>query len=100
MRAVCWCGTKRVQVEYVPDPKILDPRDVIMRVTLSTICGSDLHLYNGYVSAMQKGDILGHEMVGEVVETGSEIRSLTIGDRIVVSPIIACGRCWHCRNKE
>jgi len=87
-------------VETVPDPRILDPRDVIMRVTLSTICGSDLHLFNGYVSSMKKGDILGHEMVGEVVEVGREIKSLAIGDRIVVSPVIACGRCWYCRNQE
>ena len=81
-------------------PRILNPRDVIVKITLSTVCGSDLHLYGGYVPSMQKGDILGHEMVGEVVETGSDIRNLSVGDRVVVAFSIACGRCWYCQNNE
>jgi threonine dehydrogenase-like Zn-dependent dehydrogenase len=76
-------------------PRILSPRDAIVRITLTTVCGSDLHLYDGFVPTMQKGDILGHEIVGEVVELGSEVRNLAIGDRVVVVSIIACGRCWY-----
>ncbi len=100
MKAVCWCGKGKVQVEDVPMPRILSPRDAIVKVTLGTICGSDLHLYGGFVPTMQKGDILGHEMVGEVVETGPEVRNLSVGDRVVVAFCIGCGRCWHCRNNE
>ena len=100
MKAVCWCGSGKVRVEEVPMPRILNPRDVIVRITLSTVCGSDLHLYGGYVPSMQKGDILGHEMVGEVVETGSAIRNLSVGDRVVAAFSVACGRCWYCQNKE
>jgi threonine dehydrogenase-like Zn-dependent dehydrogenase len=81
-------------------PRILSPRDAIVRITLTTVCGSDLHLYDGFVPTMQKGDILGHEIVGEVVELGSEVRNLAIGDRVVVVSIIACGRCWYCKNQE
>lgn len=100
MRAVCWCGTKKVRVENVPDPTILASRDAIIRITATTICGSDLHLYDGYIATMRKGDILGHEIVGEVVETGREVRKLHKGQRVVVSSIIACGNCWYCRNQE
>ncbi len=100
MRAVCWCGSKKVRVERVPDPTILAPRDAIVQITATTICGSDLHLYDGYISTMRKGDILGHEIVGEVVEIGSEVRKLRKGQRVVVSSIIACGNCWYCRNQE
>ena len=89
-----------MQVEDVDMPKILAPRDAIVRLTLTTICGSDIHLYDGFVPSMMKGDILGHEIVGEVVELGSEVRNLSIGDRVVVSSIIACGRCWYCKNQE
>jgi threonine dehydrogenase-like Zn-dependent dehydrogenase len=100
MRAVCWCGPKKVRVESVPDPKILRPRDAIVRITLTTICGSDLHLYGGFVSGMKKGDILGHEMVGEIVETGPELTAFRPGDRVVVSSVIACGQCWYCKQKQ
>lgn len=100
MRAVCWCGPNNVQVESVPDPKILNPRDAIIRITASTICGSDLHLYNGYIAAMKPGDILGHEPVGEVVEVGPEVRKLRVGDRVAVSSVIGCGGCWYCQNQE
>jgi threonine dehydrogenase-like Zn-dependent dehydrogenase len=100
MKAVCWCGTGKVKVEEVPMPRIMNPRDAIVKTTLSTICGSDLHLYGGFVPSMQKGDILGHEMVGEVVETGKEVRNIAVGDRVVVAFSIACGRCWYCQNQE
>lgn len=100
MRAVCWCGTKKVRVEKVPDPAILAPRDAIIQITATTICGSDLHLYDGYIATMHKGDILGHEIVGEVVEIGREVQKIRKGQRVVVSSIIACGNCWYCRNQE
>ena len=100
MKAVCWCGAKKVRVEEVPDPKILDAQDIIVKIAVTTICGSDLHLYDGYIATMQRGDILGHEIVGEVVETGHEVRKIKRGDRVVVSSIIGCGRCWHCGNQE
>lgn len=100
MRAVCWCGAKKVRVEKVPDPTILNPRDAIIKITATTICGSDLHLYDGYIATMHKGDILGHEIVGEIVETGRQVQQLRKGDRVVVSSIIACGNCWYCRNQE
>lgn len=73
MKAVCWYGSGDIRVETVPDPAILNPRDVIIRITLTAICGSDLHIYNGFIPGMQKGDILGHEFMGEVVETGSKV---------------------------
>lgn len=80
MRALCWYGVEDVRVETVPDPKILNPRDAIVEITSTAICGSDLHLYNGYVPAMLPGDILGHEFMGRVVEVGSEVETLDIGD--------------------
>jgi threonine dehydrogenase-like Zn-dependent dehydrogenase len=98
MKAVCWWGKNEVRVENVPDPKILNPHDAIVRVTLTAICGSDLHLYDGYVPTMMRGDILGHEFMGEVVELGSEVKNLTVGDRVVVPFPIGCGRCFFCRN--
>ena len=97
MKAVCWNGKKDVQVEQVPDPQILDPRDAIVRVTSTAICGSDLHLYNGLVPTMEKGDILGHEFMGEVVEIGSAVTKLKVGDRVVVPFPIACGACGACK---
>jgi threonine dehydrogenase-like Zn-dependent dehydrogenase len=97
MRAVCWYGKSDVRVESVPDPEILNPRDVIVRVTLTAICGSDLHLYGGYIPSMQRGDILGHEFMGEVVEVGHE-NGLKSGDRVVVPFAIACGNCFFCRR--
>ncbi len=91
-------GKKDVRVENVPDPKILDQRDAIIKVTTTAICGSDLHLYNGFIPSMEKGDILGHEFMGEVVEVGSEVRNLKVGDRVVVPFPIACGKCFQCRK--
>jgi threonine dehydrogenase-like Zn-dependent dehydrogenase len=97
MKALCWYGSKDVRLEHVPDPAILNPHDAIVRVTLTAICGSDLHIFNGYIPAMQKGDILGHEFMGEVVEIGAEVRRLKKGDRIVVPFTICCGECYFCR---
>ncbi len=86
-------------MDTVPDPKILNPRDAIIRITSTAICGSDLHLYNGVVKTMEAGDILGHEFMGEVVETGSEVKKLTVGDRVVVPFTIACGQCLSCQQE-
>jgi threonine dehydrogenase-like Zn-dependent dehydrogenase len=98
MRAVVWKGKHNVAVEEVPDPAILNPRDAIVKVTLTAICGSDLHLYNGFIPTMQAGDVLGHEFMGEVVETGSEVKNLSKGDWVVVPFAIACGRCFFCER--
>ncbi len=98
MRAVCWMGKNDVRVEHVPDPKILDERDAIVRVTSTAICGSDLHLYGGFIPTMEKGDVLGHEFMGEVVETGSAVRNVRKGDRVVVPFPIACGSCFACKR--
>jgi threonine dehydrogenase-like Zn-dependent dehydrogenase len=98
MKAVCWHGKDDVRVETVPDPRILNPRDAILRITSTAICGSDLHLYNGFVPSMEKGDILGHEFMGEVVELGSGVKNLSIGDRVVVPFPIACGHCTMCQR--
>jgi threonine dehydrogenase-like Zn-dependent dehydrogenase len=99
MKAVCWNGKNDVRVETVPDPKLLNPRDAIIRVTLTAICGSDLHLYDGYIPTMMPGDVLGHEFMGEVVETGREVHNLTKGDRVVVPFAIACGHCFFCERQ-
>jgi threonine dehydrogenase-like Zn-dependent dehydrogenase len=98
MKAVCWEGTKDVRVETVPDPKIINPRDAIVKITSTAICGSDLHLYNGYIPTMESGDILGHEFMGEVVELGSAVNNIKIGDRVVVPFPIACGGCFFCKQ--
>jgi threonine dehydrogenase-like Zn-dependent dehydrogenase len=98
MKATCWEGKQKVHVEEVPDPKILNSRDAIIRVTSTAICGSDLHLYNGFVPAMEKGDVLGHEFMGEVVELGRGVTNLRVGDRVVVPFPIACGRCSMCER--
>ena len=100
MKALCWYGTHDVRVETVPDPEILNPRDAIIDITLTAICGSDLHLYDGYIPTMEKGDILGHEFMGEVVEVGSDVSDLTKGDRVVVPFPISCGDCHHCSQEE
>jgi threonine dehydrogenase-like Zn-dependent dehydrogenase len=100
MKAVCWYGSGDVRVETVPDPAILNPRDAIVRITLTAICGSDLHIYNGFIPGMQKGDILGHEFMGEVVETGSAVQNLKKGDRVVVPFTICCGRCFFCSTQQ
>jgi threonine dehydrogenase-like Zn-dependent dehydrogenase len=99
MRANVWSGRNTVQVENVPDPKILNDRDAIVRITSTAICGSDLHLYDGYVPTMKRGDILGHEFMGEVVETGRGVSNLQVGDRVVVPFPIACGNCWSCKHE-
>jgi threonine dehydrogenase-like Zn-dependent dehydrogenase len=96
MRATCWMGKQKVSVEHVPDPQILNARDAIVKVTATTICGSDLHLYNGFMPSMQRGDILGHEFMGEVVELGKGVTNLKVGDRVVVPFCIACGNCESC----
>jgi threonine dehydrogenase-like Zn-dependent dehydrogenase len=98
MKAVCWHGAKDVRVENVPDPKILNPRDAIVKITSTAICGSDLHLYDGFIPTMQSGDILGHEFMGEVVELGSAVKNVQIGDRVVVPFTISCGNCFFCRR--
>ena len=99
MKATCWYGTNDVRVEEVPDPEILNPRDAIIKITLTAICGSDLHLYNGYNPAMEKGDILGHEFMGEIVELGSAVKNLQVGDRVVVPFPISCGNCFFCQKQ-
>jgi threonine dehydrogenase-like Zn-dependent dehydrogenase len=96
MKAVCWYGKKDVRVEEVPDPKILNAHDAVLKITSTAICGSDLHLYNGFIPTMRKGDILGHEFMGTVTEVGSEVDDLKPGDRVVVPFPIACGRCFQC----
>jgi threonine dehydrogenase-like Zn-dependent dehydrogenase len=100
MKAVCWYGKHDVRVEQVPDPQLLNPRDAIVRITSTAICGSDLHLYNGYIPTMAEGDILGHEFMGEVVEVGPAVRNLAVGDRVVVPFPIACGNCFFCERGE
>jgi threonine dehydrogenase-like Zn-dependent dehydrogenase len=98
MRAACWEAPRHVAVENVPDPKILNSNDAIVKITSTAICGSDLHLYNGFMPTMEKGDILGHEFMGEVVEVGKTVRNLKVGDRVVVPFPIACGKCWNCQH--
>jgi len=98
MRATVWQGKKKVGIEQVPDPTILSTRDAIVRVTSTAICGSDLHLYQGLVPTLERGDILGHEFMGEVVEVGPGVKNLRIGDRVVVPFPIACGACAQCRR--
>lgn len=98
MKALCWMGTNDVRVETVPDPKILNDRDAIVRITSTAICGSDLHLLDGYVPTMESGDIMGHEPMGEVVEVGSGVKNLKVGDRVVVPFTISCGECFFCKK--
>jgi len=99
MQSVCWYGTQDIRVEKTPEPKILNKHDAVVKTTLTAICGSDLHLYNGYIPGMKKGDILGHEFMGEVVEVGTEVHKLKKGDRVVVPFTICCGGCFFCRNQ-
>ena len=99
MKAACWYGKHDIRVETVPDPILLNPRDAIVRISSTAICGSDLHLYSAMVPSMEKGDILGHEFMGEVVEVGSGVSNLKIGDRVVVPFPIACGNCFFCQEK-
>ncbi len=98
MKAVCWNGANDVRVESVPDPKIINPRDAVVKITSTAICGSDLHLYDGWNPTMQKGDILGHEFMGEVVELGSSVKNVKVGDRVIVPFSIACGSCFFCQR--
>jgi threonine dehydrogenase-like Zn-dependent dehydrogenase len=98
MKAVCWYGIHDVRVVDAPDPQILNPRDAIVRVTATAICGSDLHLYDGYIPTMKPGDILGHEFMGEVVEVGPGVDNLAPGDRVVVPFPIGCGNCYFCKR--
>jgi threonine dehydrogenase-like Zn-dependent dehydrogenase len=98
MKATCWYGKNDIRVEEVPEPKILNPRDAIVQITSTAICGSDLHLYNGFVPTMEKGDIVGHEFMGEVVEVGSAVKNLQAGDRVVVPFPISCGNCFFCQS--
>src|ERR1051325_146552 len=99
MRANCWYGKQDVRVETVPDPKILNRRDAIVKISSTAICGSDLHLYNGFMPTMEKGDILGHEFMGEIVEVGPDIKNRKVGDRVVVSFPISCGNCFFCKQE-
>ena len=99
MRAVVWEGKNNVKVAEVPDPSIVNPHDAIVKVTLTAICGSDLHLYNGFIPTMKSGDVLGHEFMGEVVEVGPEVKNLAVGDWVVVPFSIACGRCFFCERE-
>ena len=99
MKALVWNNTHDVRVERVPDPTILNPRDAIVRITATAICGSDLHLYDGYIPTLKAGDILGHEFMGEVVEVGKEVVNLRKGDRVVVPFTIACGHCYYCEQQ-
>jgi threonine dehydrogenase-like Zn-dependent dehydrogenase len=98
MRALCWHGKKDVRVDHVPDPTIEHPRDAIIKVSSCAICGSDLHLFDGFMPSMKSGDILGHEFMGEVMEVGADNRRLKVGDRVVVPFTIACGECDQCRR--
>ena len=98
MKAVCWEGVHKIQVNNVPDPRILNPRDAIIRITSTAICGSDLHLYDGYIPTMEAGDIMGHEFMGEVVDVGGEVTNLKKGDRVVTPFTIACGHCYFCEH--
>jgi threonine dehydrogenase-like Zn-dependent dehydrogenase len=99
MKANCWHGKRKLRVDDVPDPTIINPRDAIVKITSTAICGSDLHLYNGFIPTMKSGDVLGHEFMGEVVETGSAVKNLAKGDRVVVPFPIACGHCLQCERE-
>lgn len=100
MRALCWNGVNDLRVETVSDPVIVNPGDVILKVHLSTTCGSDLHFIDGYIPTMREGDVIGHEFMGEIVETGSAVRRMRRGMRVVVPSFISCGRCWHCDQQQ
>jgi len=99
MKALCWHGKGDIRCDTVPDPKLEGPRDAIIKVTSCAICGSDLHLLDGYMPSMQSGDVLGHETMGEVVEVGSQVTNLKVGDRVVIPFNIACGECFFCQKQ-
>ena len=98
MRALCWNGVNDLRVETVPDPKIVNPHDAILKVTMSTTCGSDLHFIDGYIPTMRQGDVIDHEFMGEVVEVGRDVQKVKKGDRVVVPSFIVCGTCWYCQH--
>jgi threonine dehydrogenase-like Zn-dependent dehydrogenase len=98
VKALCWEGVNELSVEQVPDPRILNRQDAIVKVRQTVTCGSDLHLLGGYVPFMRAGDVIGHEFLGEVVETGQDVQKHRVGDRVVVSSFISCGRCWYCEQ--
>jgi threonine dehydrogenase-like Zn-dependent dehydrogenase len=100
MRATCWFGKHDVRVETVPDPTLLNRRDAVLKVSKTAICGSDRHLYDGYIPTMKSGDILGHEFVGEVIEVGQDVTNVKPGDRVLVPFTIACGRCFFCQREQ
>jgi threonine dehydrogenase-like Zn-dependent dehydrogenase len=99
MKALTWHGKHDVRCETVDDPEIVNPRDAIVRITSTAICGSDLHLYDGFIPSMMKGDVLGHEPMGEVVEVGPQ-STLKVGQRVVIPFTISCGRCLHCKKQQ
>jgi threonine dehydrogenase-like Zn-dependent dehydrogenase len=98
MKALVWTGANEIAVESVPEPQLLNDQDAMVRVTLSSVCGSDLHILGGFIPWMRSGDVLGHEFMGEIVDVGKGVRRHKIGDRVVVCSVIACGRCWYCEN--
>ncbi|MGY1750236.1 zinc-dependent alcohol dehydrogenase [Modestobacter sp. SYSU DS0511] len=100
MKAATWTGVNEVSVEEVPEPQLLNDHDVILKITQSVTCGSDLHLVGGYIPFMRAGDVLGHEFIGEVVEAGPAVRNRKVGDRVVVAPFAACGNCWYCKQEQ
>jgi threonine dehydrogenase-like Zn-dependent dehydrogenase len=100
MRALTWHGKHDVRVDTVPDPKIVNPRDAIIKITSTAICGSDLHLYDHTIPTMKAGDVLGHEFMGEVVEVGPGNKKLKVGQRVVVPFVIACGQCFFCKQQQ
>lgn len=99
MKANCWIKKNKVEVQDVPEPKLINGRDAIVKITSTAICGSDLHLVDGFVPSMERGDILGHEFMGEVVDVGRDVNNLKVGDRVVVPFPISCGNCWACANE-
>ena len=99
MKAVCWHGTGDMRVDTVRDPTIVNSSDCVVKITSTAICGSDLHLYNGYMPGMKAGDVVGHEPMGEVIEVGKDVRKLKVGDRVVVPFTISCGACWFCEHQ-
>jgi threonine dehydrogenase-like Zn-dependent dehydrogenase len=99
MRALTWHGANDLRVDTVADPIIINPHDAILRVTMSTTCGSDLHFINGYLPTMQAGDVIGHEFMGEVIDVGREVKKVKKGDRVVVPSFIVCGNCWYCQHE-
>ena len=99
MKALCWHGKEDIRCDTVPDPSIEDPRDMIVQITATAICGSDLHLYNGFMPTMKEGDIVGHEPMGIVVETGAAVKRFRKGDRVVVPFTISCGECFFCEKQ-